>query len=554
MKKTLSFFLSFVLTLCSITAFPVWDVSADPSGVYTDAYTAICDGLMNFDEEIDLSSFGIHGYIDDGYLESPDYVDLIHDVLYMNPQLFYVDFDNISISYSPSSKTVIGISPVYLMDENGAKEALSFIDGEIQRMLDDHPDLKYMSDIAKCLTVHDVIINNFEYDHDYVIADLYGMILNGKGVCQAYTLLYKYILDGLGVNCAYSKSEAMDHSWNLVQIGSDWYHVDCTWDDPGDSYALGRTSYEYFLKSDAAFINENDKSTHYGVEDDYECNNTAYDNYLWSDLTSPVIFTDSDTLWYVDGNDSVLRKRAGGMENDVFEFEDKWLYYDESGGITTYYYNFCYSGLAYRSGSLYFNGPYDIYRYDTISGKTELIKTVEREDGCICSICLRGDTLYYCVSKSISSVGKVYSLVLESDDPVIYDDITDVIPTDSTVFESDGVKYVRISRDRASSLSLPECALLLAGNGTPLKGDVLITTGMQIALTDGSETVDSAVMVVLGDVVTDGVLDEADYQKARSFVLGGVTLDNAAAFASDFDGNGYTDMEDCISIRLNANK
>lgn len=554
MKKTLSIFLAFVLTLCSVTVFPLWDVAADSNGVYTDAYTAICDGLRDFDEEIDLSSFGIHGYIDDGYLESPDFVDLMHDVLYMNPQFFYVDFDNISISYSPSSETVLGISPAYFMDENDAKDAFSYIDGEIQKMFDDYPDLKYMSDIAKCLTVHDVIINNFEYDYDYAIADLYGMILNGKGVCQAYTLLYKYILDGLGVNCAYAKSEAMNHSWNLVQIGSDWYHVDCTWDDPEDRYALGRTSYEYFLKSDAAFINENNKNAHYGVEDDHECLDTTYDDYFWNDLTAPVIYTDSDTLWYVDGNDFLLKKRVCGEENNVFEIEDVWQLYNEYGNITASYYNFCYSGLVCRNGSLYFNGPYGIYRYDTVSGKTELIKTVEPEDGCIFSICLRDDTLYYCVSKSVYSIGKVYSLVLESDDPVIYDDITDVIPTDCTVFESEGVKYVRMSRDCASSLSLPECALLLSCDGTPLKGSTLITTGMQIALTDGSETVDSAVMIVLGDVVPDGVLNEADYQKARSFVLGSTALDNAAALASDFDENGYTDMEDCISIRLNANK
>lgn len=25
------------------------------------------------------------------------------------------------------------------------------------------------------------------------------------------------------------------HAWNLVRIDGDWYHVDVTWEDPGDS-------------------------------------------------------------------------------------------------------------------------------------------------------------------------------------------------------------------------------------------------------------------------------------------------------------------------------
>lgn len=57
----------------------------------------------------------------------------------------------------------------------------------------------------------------------------------------------------------------MSHMWNLVKIGSDWYHTDVTWDDPlnsrnqADQYGI--VYHDNFLISTAALK----KTGHYAI-------------------------------------------------------------------------------------------------------------------------------------------------------------------------------------------------------------------------------------------------------------------------------------------------
>jgi len=46
-----------------------------------------------------------------------------------------------------------------------------------------------------------------------------------------------------------------DHTWNLVYLCGDWYHVDATFDDPLPDVA-GRILYTYFNKSDTEMMGD----------------------------------------------------------------------------------------------------------------------------------------------------------------------------------------------------------------------------------------------------------------------------------------------------------
>ena len=80
--------------------------------------------------------------------------------------------------------------------------------------------------------MHEYIVLNYDYDYLLENGDVYSMITEGIGVCQAYTGLYMLVLRQLGIEVSYSVSYPMNHTWNLVNLDGNWYHVDNTWDDP----------------------------------------------------------------------------------------------------------------------------------------------------------------------------------------------------------------------------------------------------------------------------------------------------------------------------------
>lgn len=113
-----------------------------------------------------------------------------------------------------------------------------------------------MSDYSRALVLHDWLIYNANYDYTYTHRDASGVLLYGTGVCDSYARAYLMLCTAAGLECVYvSGSAGSDpdpanwgsHGWNLVKLGGSWYHVDCTWDDPGTG---GYETHEYFCVSD----------------------------------------------------------------------------------------------------------------------------------------------------------------------------------------------------------------------------------------------------------------------------------------------------------------
>lgn len=84
--------------------------------------------------------------------------------------------------------------------------------------------------------LHDWIIrnNDWVYDSNYTHKSAYGTIAAGKGDCLSFTLGMQVLLKRAGFTTLYVQNMSVasggGHAWNLVKIGSYWYHVDTTWD------------------------------------------------------------------------------------------------------------------------------------------------------------------------------------------------------------------------------------------------------------------------------------------------------------------------------------
>ena len=145
-----------------------------------------------------------------------------------------------------------------------------------------------MTDIEKEQAIHDYLITHIQYDYGIYLEDsvytMYGALIKGKAVCNGYTESFKYLgnLAGLDVSIITGEvgedGERVAHTWNMVVIEGENYHVDITWDDP--TGAFEEKVYGYFNVTDKMI-----GKTHYWNREDFAtCTATNYNYYVYNKL------------------------------------------------------------------------------------------------------------------------------------------------------------------------------------------------------------------------------------------------------------------------------
>ena len=125
-------------------------------------------------------------------------------------------------------------------------------------------------DYETALWLHDWLTYNADYDQTYGHYHADGVLCGGFGVCDSYAKAYYLLLREAGIPV--DRINNIDHAWNVVQLGGEWYYVDCTWDDPGN----GMEHHQYcFVPEEILSVDH--PSTY---DSDYVCNNYLYNYYV----------------------------------------------------------------------------------------------------------------------------------------------------------------------------------------------------------------------------------------------------------------------------------
>ena len=156
--------------------------------------------LKDFNKDVNIFSYSIS--VDDAYSLILRYVQNI-------PSLFYVE-NEVNITYVGDVIKSLQFSFCDNAREKGRDYEKRI--SEIVSLADNR-----WSEAQTVLFYHDYITTNFSYDADYEFYDAYSILVNKKGVCQAYALLFSELVGRHGIEAQYVMSPSMAHGWNVVK-------------------------------------------------------------------------------------------------------------------------------------------------------------------------------------------------------------------------------------------------------------------------------------------------------------------------------------------------
>ncbi|MBQ9412764.1 MAG: S-layer homology domain-containing protein [Oscillospiraceae bacterium] len=228
------------------------------------------------------------------------------------------------------------------------------------------------SELQKVLFVNDYMAQNFRYDTAVGNYDAYSLLRDGRGVCEAYTLLTTALLQRLGLRCSYVSSESLNHTWNLVRVDGAWYHLDTTWNDP-EPDRPGYAGHRFFLLSTES-LRKSSGGEHFKKADwefgrDVECTSTLFENQFFTQAVSPFVLLNGK--WYFVSEQGLNRwngksDKAESVLSFAELFQKLYPNYSFQG------YAAC-SGLFELNGKLIFNTSFNIIAWDPDTGNTTSI-------------------------------------------------------------------------------------------------------------------------------------------------------------------------------------
>lgn len=163
-----------------------------------------------------------------------------------NPFLYYVDFGQ--IYFSKNALGIVKISFRYHYD----KQQCQILNDKIEKYtkaIINRANIQNKTEAEIVKSLYDVLALNITYDYNALNSPIgsesflyahtmLGVLLKRTAVCEGISLAFKYLLNVVGINCivvigattsSYTQNKNENHSWNIVKINKENYHIDLTW-------------------------------------------------------------------------------------------------------------------------------------------------------------------------------------------------------------------------------------------------------------------------------------------------------------------------------------
>ncbi len=300
-------------------------------------------------ETIDVSAYR---------MTQPEFHEAYQRLLNVHPELFFVNG-----GYRYTGGTYVeSVLPYYAYAGSELKRMQKIYQDGVSAIVDYARGAS--TDVGRMLRANDYMCANFEYDLNYSIYSPELLFENKTGVCQAYMLAYRAVLNELGITNITVSSDEINHTWNLVYLDGSWYHIDVTWNDPISDVPL-RAFHTNFLLSDEGITATGHAGWDDGWEDVVAADNKKYDDYFWINLNQAAPMQ-GDIVYYVvsDGN-----KRHVYAYDLTSGKADK--IYTYSYGYGVYYMDF--NPIWINDQTLYYAVRDSLYSVPLTGGESRLV-------------------------------------------------------------------------------------------------------------------------------------------------------------------------------------
>ncbi len=169
-----------------------------------------------------------------GPIDPQKAMDIYMDVLHEHVELFYMPSEVTAVEQSDGrvgSTVMLTMTPLYSTREIAdTQRCLDQIRANVRKQV-----TSALSEADRIALAADYITGHATYAIDYTYnQNAASALCFGRAQCTGIAHAFKWFMDDMGVFCLVIEGTASDgqgggpHAWNLVRLGSEYYHVDVT--------------------------------------------------------------------------------------------------------------------------------------------------------------------------------------------------------------------------------------------------------------------------------------------------------------------------------------
>ena len=166
-------------------------------------------------------------------------------------EMFHIDAQGCAADTS-EDKSVLTLA--YKYDSSAASRMREELHAAAETMAAEIRETGGSDGFDTVLAAHDRLVSSIvkTYEGDN-ISNAYGALVEGKADAEGYAFAVREVLTLLDIPSAviYGSCGGEKHVWNVVNIGDEWYHLDCWYDDADSELEPGLPMHAFFMVDDS---------------------------------------------------------------------------------------------------------------------------------------------------------------------------------------------------------------------------------------------------------------------------------------------------------------